>query len=59
MINNKQIHDFYLQCKEIDIAQTDELFNNAKNDEERGFIQAITNFILQQKQKEVIKENKF
>ena len=58
-MNSEQMHDFYTACKEINFSETSELFINAINEEEKEFIRVVTDFILQQKQKRVIKENVF
>ena len=53
------MHDFYTFCKEINFHETPELLKNATDKEEKDFIRVVTDYILQQKQKRVIKENKW
>ncbi len=55
----KQMHDFYIACKEINFDETSEMFENAGSEEEKDFVRVVTDFVLQQKQKRVLQENKF
>ena len=57
-MKSEKMHDFYTFCKEINFHETPELLKNATNEEEKDFIRVVTDYILQQKQKRVIKENK-
>ncbi|MBQ9209591.1 MAG: hypothetical protein IKP75_04035 [Oscillospiraceae bacterium] len=43
----------------IDLDEAYQLIMNAKSDEEKNFIRSMTDYILQQKQKKVIAENRF
>lgn len=58
-MKSEQMHDFYTACKDINFDETSELFKNAESKEEKDFIRVVTDFVLQQKQKQVIKENRF
>lgn len=51
--------EFYKICKEMDIEDTVEVALSAESQEEYEFIELICNFILQQRQKEVVAKNKF
>lgn len=59
MIKSEMIHEFYNQCKDIDFDESSELITKASSKEEKEFIRVITDFVLQQKQEKVIKENRF
>lgn len=51
--------ELYKQCKEMDIEDTMELVLNADSKEEQDFIELVSDYLLQQKQKEVIAQGKF
>ena len=53
------IHELYKKCKDISISDTFELFLQAEDDEERDFIRVVTDFMLQQRQKQVIAKTIF
>ena len=53
------MHDFYIACRSINFDETSEMFKNAESEEEKDFIRIVTDFVLQQKQKRVIRENKY
>ncbi len=59
MSKSEVIHELYEQCKDMNFDESYQLIKNAKNEEERDFIRAIADIILQQKQKKVILENRF
>ena len=58
-MKEKQMHDFYIACRSINFDETSEMFKNAESEEEKDFIRIVTDFVLQQKQKRVIRENKY
>jgi hypothetical protein len=59
MSHYEAIHELYKLCSQIDFVETAELMAEAGSDEERSFIAIVTDFVLQQKQKEVISQNRF
>lgn len=59
MSKAKAIHELYETWKDINLEEADNLVIQAENDEEKGFIRTITDYILQQKQKKVIEEKRF
>lgn len=59
MSNTEMIHDLYEKCKSLSIDETHVLIKNAKSPEERDFVRLVTNYVLQQKQKEVIRQKRF
>jgi MOSC domain-containing protein YiiM len=56
---NEAIRELYNQCKDIDIEETMELVLNAKTQEKQEFFALISDFVLQKKQKETIKNKRF
>lgn len=50
---------FYKVCKEMNIEDTVEVALNAESEEEQEFVELISNFFMQQRQKEVIAQGKF
>lgn len=59
MSKSEVVHELYEVCKNINIEEADDLVVQAENDEEKGFIRTLTDYILQQKQKEVVAEKRF
>ncbi len=59
MSNYEVLHELYEQCQKINIDETFELMKKADSEEEKNFFSNVTNFILQQRQKKVIEENRF
>lgn len=58
---SSEIHEVYEQCKEIFAPSTD-LFDEVSNisdKDEKMFYEILTNFFLQQKQKEIVKRGVF
>lgn len=53
------LHELYLRCKEIDFTDSHELAKNAETEEESDFIRLVSDFVLQQKQKQVVMEKRF
>lgn len=58
-IKSEVLHEAFDKCKDIDLDEAYHLIMSAKSDEEKNFIRSITDYILQQKQKKVIAENRF
>ena len=59
MSKSEVFHELYEQCKDLNFDETYPLIKNAKSEEEKNFLRNITNYILQQKQKTVIREKRF
>ncbi len=59
MSNSEIFKEFYNRCQEMDFEDTIDLALNARSDEERDFIELISNYMMQLRQKEVIAEGKF
>ena len=59
MLDASVIKELYNRCMEMDIEDTMELALSAETEEEQGFIEIISDYILQIKQKEVIEQGKF
>ncbi len=56
---SEALHEAFDKYKDIDLDEAYQLIMSAKSDEEKNFIRIITDYILQQKQKKVIAENRF
>ena len=59
MSKSEVIRELYKICKDINFDETDELLMNAKDDDEKRFIRAVTDCVLQNKQRRVIAEKRF
>ena len=59
MSNSDVIKELYNRCMEMDAEDTLELALNAETSEEQEFIELISDYILQVKQKEVIAQGKY
>ena len=59
MSKYEAIHELYEQCKTIEFNETSELMEQAKSTEEKDFINLVTDFVLQQKQRTVVAERRF
>ena len=59
MSKSEILHNLYEECKSLNIGDTYSLIKCADSQEEKEFIRIITDFILQQRQKEVIKDKRF
>lgn len=59
MSKSEAIHELYMTCKDINFNETSELMAHAQSDEEKNFIRTVTDFVLQQKQKQVVAEKRF
>ena len=59
MSKSEMFKEFYKQCKDLDAEDTMELILNADSKEEQDFIEIISDYVLQLKQKEVIAQGKF
>ena len=59
MCDIETLREFYKQCKGMGISDSMELLLSAESTEEQEFISVISDFILQQKQKQVIAQKMF
>lgn len=59
MCDVKKYYDIYNDIKRLQPEDTLQLVMDANNDEEKAFFEMIGNYLLQQKQKEVIAGNLF
>ncbi len=59
MSNAEVMKELYNKCKEMDIDDTLELVLNAETEEEQEFIELVSNYMLQLKQREVVKQGLF
>ena len=59
MSNIEAAKQLYNTCKNMDIDETMQLVLSAYNAEEQEFFSMLSDFILQQRQKEVIQQKKF
>ena len=59
MSNKEALHQLYAQCQKINFDESFDIISSAKDPEEADFFRLVTDFILKQKQKKVIKENLF
>lgn len=59
MCDTKFLKDFYSKCKDLEITDSMSIIEQADTEEEADFFRLISDFILQQKQKQVIAEKRF
>lgn len=59
MTNIEAAKQLYNTCKNVDIGKTIQLVFSVDNAEEQKFFCMLSDFILQQRQKEVIPQKKF
>ncbi len=59
MSKSEVLHQLYNECKNIEFDESYELIKKAKTDDERKFIQCVTDYVLQLKQKNAINEKRF
>lgn len=59
MSNIEAVKQLYNTCKNMDIDETMKLVLSADNAEEQEFFSMLSDFILQQRQKEVIRQKRF
>ena len=53
------IHELYKQCQDIGFDETADIMDQAVSSDEKRFIVAVTDCILQEKQRRVIMSNEF
>lgn len=59
MTLTESFKEFYKVCQEMNIEDIVEVTLNAESEEEQEFVELISNFFMQQRQKEVIAQGKF
>lgn len=59
MSKSEVLHQLYNECKDIEFDESYELIKKAETEEEKKFIQYVTDYILQLKQKVAISEKRF
>lgn len=59
MSKSEVLHQLYNECKNIEFDESYDLIKKAKTDDERKFIQCVTDYVLQLKQKNAINEKRF
>lgn len=59
MTLTESFKEFYKVCQEMNIEDTVEVALNAESEEEQEFVELISNFFMQQRQKEVISKGLF
>ncbi len=59
-MNNLEIYkELYIKCQELDVEDAVELVLNAETEDEREFYEMTSNYILQLKQRKLIKQGIF
>lgn len=59
MSKSEALHRLYKICQTIEFSESDDLIENAKTEDEKTFIQVVTDCVLQEKQRKVIAEKRF
>lgn len=59
MTKTEKLHELYNLCRDIDFNEAFNIVAEAKNEAEADFFMLVTDYVLQQKQKEVIAEKRF
>lgn len=59
MTLTESFKEFYKVCQEMNIEDTVEVALNAESEEEQEFVELISNFFMQRRQKEVIAKGLF
>lgn len=59
MSKSEILHQLYEECKDIEFDESYELIRNAGSDDEKKFVQIVTDYILQLKQKAAIADKRF
>ena len=59
MYNIENLKEFFKQCKLLEFNDLNELILQSDSKEEADFYRIVSDFILQQKQKQVILEKRF
>ena len=59
MSTNDALKMLYKECQKLDLDDATQLILNAETVEEQEFYFMVSDFVLQQRQKKVIEENRF
>lgn len=59
MSTNKTLKMLYNECLKLDLNEATQLILEAETEEEQEFYSIVSDFVLQQRQKKVIRENRF
>lgn len=59
MSTSEKLKMLYQECQDLDVEETTRLILEAETPEEQEFNSAVSDFILQQRQKKVIEANEF
>ncbi|WP_277405548.1 hypothetical protein [Lacrimispora xylanisolvens] len=59
MSTNETLKMLYNECLKLDLDEATQLILGAKTEEEQEFYSIVSDFVLQQRQRKVIKENRF
>ncbi len=55
----KAFQKLYEDCSKLNINETTDLLVSARTKEETGFFKVVCDYVLQQRQKKAIEENRF
>ena len=59
MSKSDALHELYELCKDMKFEESNKILIQTKDEEEKGFIRTVTDYFLQQRQKEVISDKRF
>ena len=59
MSTNETLKMLYNECLKIDMDEATQLILETETEEEQEFYSMVSDFVLQQRQRKVIKENRF
>ncbi|MGL6216917.1 MAG: hypothetical protein ACRC36_02720 [Lacrimispora sphenoides] len=59
MSTNETLKMLYNECLKLDLEEATQLILGAEMEEEQEFYSIVSDFILQQRQRKVIEENRF
>ncbi|MFR3730708.1 hypothetical protein [Lacrimispora sp.] len=59
MSTNETLKMLYNECLKLDLNEATQLILEAETEEEQEFYSIVSDFVLQQRQRKVIRENRF
>lgn len=59
MSTNETLKMLYNECLKLDVDEATQLILGTETEEEQEFYSMVSDFVLQQRQRKVIKENRF
>ncbi len=59
MSTNETLKMLYNECLKLDLAEATQLILEAETEEEQEFYSIVSDFVLQQRKRKVIRENRF